>query len=180
LDTRGFQAPCPGGVLSAPTHRRYQRNFGGQPVSAQWLDGAMSAVLPVEYASRPLVLIPPSQGDRRCAESGFYTDTLQCLRLALAHHPRPRPRWMDKSLQLEVHQPPRFASSFHPTCSGAAASSAALLSFGPAASAQRALCIFFAVCVRARASLPLGAGFGSAEGRSRCSKFVRFLHISRK
>ncbi len=60
---------------------RYQRNFGGQPVSVQWLDGSMSAVLPVDYASRQLVLIPPTKGDRQCAESGLYADTLLCLRL---------------------------------------------------------------------------------------------------
>ncbi len=61
-------------------HGRYQRNFGGQPVTVQWLDGSMAAVLPAEYASRALVLVPPTADDVQCAPSGLYTDTLQCLR----------------------------------------------------------------------------------------------------
>ena len=40
----------------------------------------MSAVLPSEYAARPLVVIPPSPSDRQCSSTGLYTDTLQCLR----------------------------------------------------------------------------------------------------
>jgi hypothetical protein len=42
----------------------------------------MSAVLPVEYMSRQLVLIPPTDGDRQCTDSGLYTDTLECIRFA--------------------------------------------------------------------------------------------------
>ena len=54
-------------------------------MSVKWLDGAMAAVLPDEYASRPLVLLPPSAADRACTASGLHTETLQCLRC------RPRP-----------------------------------------------------------------------------------------
>ena len=49
-------------------------------MTLQWLDGHMGAVLPSEYAARPLVLVPPSPSDRQCSASGLYTDTLQCLR----------------------------------------------------------------------------------------------------
>jgi hypothetical protein len=59
---------------------RYQRNFGGQPVTLQYLDGTMAAVLPSEYASRPLVLTPPTEADLQCTTGGLYTETLQCLR----------------------------------------------------------------------------------------------------
>ena len=50
----------------------------------QWLDGAIAAVLPGEYASLPgpLVLLPPSGANSACSASGLYTDTLQCLRFA--------------------------------------------------------------------------------------------------
>ncbi len=61
---------------------RYQRNFGGQPVTLQYLDGMMAAVLPSEYASRPLVLTPPTEADLQCTSGGLYTETLQCLRSA--------------------------------------------------------------------------------------------------
>jgi hypothetical protein len=49
-------------------------------VTLQYLDGAMAAVLPSEYASRPLVLLPPSEADLGCTAGGLYTATLQCLR----------------------------------------------------------------------------------------------------
>ena len=60
--------------------RRYQRNFGGDPITDQYLDGKLGAVLPEDYQARPLVLIPPSDADRQCSASGLYTATLQCLR----------------------------------------------------------------------------------------------------
>jgi hypothetical protein len=67
-------------ILTIMWPASHQRNFGGQPVTNQFLDGTMSAVLPSEYASRPLVLTPPTEEDLQCTSGGLYTETLQCLR----------------------------------------------------------------------------------------------------
>ena len=63
-----------------PIWRRYQRNFGGQPITDEYLDGLLKAVMPEEYQARSIVLVPPSEADRQCCASGLYTATLECLR----------------------------------------------------------------------------------------------------